>query len=617
MIKKIATLCSLLAISLAVSSQGYWQQNVNYKMDVDLNTSTHQLQGSQVLIYSNNSPDTLRKVYYHLYFNAFQPKSMMDIRSRNISDPDGRVKDKILQLEPNEQGFQKIEVLKQNGKDLSFRAEGTILTVDLANPIAPGDTAVFEMEFFAQVPKQIRRSGRDNKEGIDYTMTQWYPKMAEYDVDGWHTQEYVGREFYGVWGSFDVSITIDSNYVIAGTGVIQNPDEVGHGYSNKMLNQERITWRFVAENVHDFGWAADPDYKHDIVEVDKDLKLHFFYQTDTLADQWLEIQPSIVKIFKTTNETFGRYPYSDFSVIQGGDGGMEYPMCTMILGHGSKKGKIGLIAHEGLHNWYYGVLGSNEYRYPWMDEGMTTYAEAYAMSKLYHKDLKESLQHEYNRYEQLLSYNIEEPMATPGDLFNYNYAYSVSSYSKGAIGQNMLRYIMGDEDFYSGMLRYFDKWKFKHPTPDDFLRVMELESGLELDWFYENWLYTIHHIDYSVNAAKSDSGAVIEISNVGDFPMPIDVTVTLNNGEVKSYYIPLRQMRGSKPTSATELPSWVWVAPMYSFTIDVDLKDIKKVEIDPNHMMADVNLLNNQYPNLEDKSKKEKTKSRKKRKKSK
>lgn len=596
--KIIIALVTAFSVSQVSMAQGYWQQKVSYKMDVELNTQNHQLTGTQKLHYTNNSPDTLKKVYYHLYFNAFQPESMMDVRSRTISDPDRRVKDRIFHLSTEEQGTQIINSLKQDGKDVEYVIEGTILQAKLSNSIAPGQTVVFDMEFISQVPQQIRRSGRNNMEGIDYTMTQWYPKMAEYDKDGWHANEYVGREFYGVWGDFEVNITIDSNYVVAGTGVVQNPDEVGHGYSDVLADTPKLTWKFKAENVHDFGWAADPDYKHDIVTVDDSLKLHFFYQTDTLANQWVDIQSDVVEMFKITNQTFGRYPYPVFSIIQGGDGGMEYPMCTMVRGHGSRHGMVGLITHESIHNWYYGVLGTNEYRYPWMDEGMTTYAEEFAMDKLDSLNGEGFLKGSYASYRALATKwgDKDEPLATPGDLYNYNRVYSISAYSKGAITQNMLRYIVGDETYYRAVLRYFEEWKFKHPTPNDLLRIMELESDNELDWFFEHWVNTLHRIDYSVAVNDKGANTIIELENEGDFPMPVEVKVTLVDGQIKNYYIPLRQMRGEKSFDGTVLEDWAWVNPTYTFEVDMDLNSIESVIIDPQLMTADINLENNVYP---------------------
>jgi len=215
----LATLC-LLGIFIPTKAQtDRWQQRVSYTMEVEMDEKKHQFEGSQKLVYTNNSPDTLNKVFYHLYFNAFQPNSMMDVRSRNLPDPDRRVRDRIFHLKEDEIGYQKVNSLKQDGKSISYDVEGTVLEVTLATPILPNSTVTFDMEFEAQVPKQIRRSGWKNSEGIEYSMAQWYPKLAEYDYKGWHAHPYIAREFYAPWGDFDVKITMDSKYVIAGTGV--------------------------------------------------------------------------------------------------------------------------------------------------------------------------------------------------------------------------------------------------------------------------------------------------------------------------------------------------------------------------------------------------------------
>ena len=195
--------------STSSSDSSYWQQAVDYTMDIDFDIDTYQYKGKQKLVYTNNSPDVLDKVFYHLYFNAFQPGSQMDVRSRTIRDPDRRVRDRISKLEPNEIGYIKVNSLKQNGSAVSFETVGTILEVVLNSPIKPGESVTFEMDFDAQVPVQIRRSGRNSKEGIALSMAQWYPKLAEYDFEGWHTPPYIGREFHGVWGDFDVTIHLD------------------------------------------------------------------------------------------------------------------------------------------------------------------------------------------------------------------------------------------------------------------------------------------------------------------------------------------------------------------------------------------------------------------------
>ena len=267
-----------------------------------------------------------------------------------------------------------------DGKDCRFTLSETVLEVTLLEPIRPRSSVVFEMEFESQVPLQIRRSGRDNKEGIAYSMTQWYPKMAEYDYQGWHTSPYVAREFYGVWGDFEVNITIDRSYVMGASGVLQNPAEIGYGYEPagtavRPARGDRFTWRWKAENVHDFAWAADPDYTHTRLERKDGLTLHFFYQENEKTKENWEALPKVMdKAFDFINEHFGQYPYSSYAFIQGGDGGMEYPMATLITGERKMSSLIGVSIHELMHAWYYGVLGNNESLYPWMDEGFTEYA---------------------------------------------------------------------------------------------------------------------------------------------------------------------------------------------------------------------------------------------------
>ncbi|HET6539332.1 MAG TPA: M1 family metallopeptidase, partial [Chryseolinea sp.] len=376
---------SLLSASIAQDFR--WQQRVEYNMDVRLDVKTHKVTGTQRLTYYNNSKDTLNKVYYHLYWNAFQPGSMMDVRSLNLPDPDPRVKDRISKLKDDEIGYQHIQSLKQDGKDVSFKVEGTILEVVLPKAILPNSKTVFDMKFESQVPLQIRRSGRNNREGIAYSMTQWYPKIAEYDFQGWHAYQYVAREFQSVWGDFDVKITLDPKHVIGATGLLQNADKIGYGYEKPGTNVKQptgeLTWHFVAKNVIDFAWAADPDYAHDRVKVADGPELHFFYQKDEkTTTNWKKLQDYAVKHFQFMNKTFGKYPYEVYSIIQGGDGGMEYPMCTLILGEGSVAGLLDVMAHESSHSWYQAVLASNEALYPWMDEGFTDFAKQESVADL-------------------------------------------------------------------------------------------------------------------------------------------------------------------------------------------------------------------------------------------
>jgi hypothetical protein len=590
----------------------YWQQRAEYTMEVDMNVETNQFTGDQTLIYYNNSPDTLTKVFYHLYFNAFQPGSMMDVRSRTIADPDRRVMDRILYLDEEEIGYQHINSLKQDGQDVSYEVVGTVLEVALNEPILPGDESTFTMNFDAQVPLQIRRSGRDNAEGIRYSMAQWYPKMAEYDQQGWNANPYIGREFYGIWGDFDVKITIDSAYVIAGTGILQNPQEIGHGYQAegqrvKRPNSPRLTYHFVAENVHDFMWAADPDYQHTTAQVPDGPRLHFFYQSDTLAENWEQLPEYTVRAFQYMNENFGKYPYDAFSVIQGGDGGMEYPMSTLITGHRSLQSLVGVTVHEFIHSWYQGVLGTNESLYAWMDEGFTTYATNRTMAQLFSRGGRAGGQEQANTYAgyfSLVSSGLEEPLTTHSDHFNTNRAYGSASYSKGAVLLHQLSYVIGQNTFDGAMRRYFNDWKFKHPDVTRFKRVMEKESGLELDWYFEYFVNTTRTIDYGVQSVESDGDqTLITLKRVGLMPMPQDVLITYQDGRQELMYIPLRMMRGEKEKEINELdrtvlPDWPWTFPTYQFKLAHPKSDIQQIVVDPSGRMADVERSNNAYPDL-------------------
>ncbi len=587
----------------ALSQRMYWQQEVDYEMEIDMDVKKHQFKGKQKLIYSNHSPDTLYKVFYHLYFNAFQPGSEMDTRSRSLPDPDRRVGDRISKLKPDEIGYHHITLLKQNDVPLKYQVQGTILEVSLNNPILPGESATFYMEFNSQVPIQIRRSGRNSSEGVDYSMAQWYPKLCEYDEEGWHTDPYIGREFYGVWGNFRVKITIDSKYTLGATGYLQNPNEVGHGYEDKGIivpKKEKLTWHFYAPQVHDFMWAADRDYIVEKAKVPQGPNLYFIYQSDTIyANKWKKLPPYMIQFFQIMEKKFGKYPYEVFSFIQGGDGGMEYPMATLVTSSGSFEGLVSVCVHEAAHNWFYGVLATNEALYPWMDEGFTTYAQDYVLDRLFNINSDNPFLSNYSSYFFLLKSADREPLSTHADFYKRNRTYGISSYSAGAVFLHQLSYIIGQDAFERGLLRYFNEWKFKHPHPNDFIRVMEKTSGLELHWYLQQFIYSLNIIDYGIQSVKSVGNKTeITLQRIGDFPMPLDIIVETNTSSTFYYYIPLDLMRGEKRETYKNikpevLPDWMWVYSTYSFTVPIPIQNITSVMIDPSERMADLVKENN------------------------
>jgi len=624
MMRKIILL-SFLSLGLNsafAQSAPYWQQHADYKMEVAMDVKNYQYKGKQELVYTNNSPDTLKKVFYHLFPNAFQPGSEMDARLHFIKDPDGRMVTKIKgadgketkqsrieTLKPNEIGFLKISNLKQDGVTAQTRVSGTILEVTLAKPILPNSKTTFTLDFDGQVPVQVRRSGRNNSEGVALSMSQWYPKLAEFDFEGWHADPYIAREFHGVWGNFDVKITIDKDYTIGGSGYLQDKNAIGHGYEDAGVTvvyskkAKTLTWHFIAPNVHDFTWAADKEYTHDIVKGPNDVDLHFFYKNNPkTTENWKQLEPLMVKVMEYYNQRVGAYPYKQYSFIQGGDGGMEYAMCTLMLGNGTLQGILGTATHELGHSWFQHILASNESKHPWMDEGFTTYIEDGALNEL-KGDKKEvnPFKGNYAAYYQLVNSGKEQPQGTHGDRYDENRPYSISAYIKGSIFLSQLEYVIGKENVDATLKRYFNDFKFKHPTPNDIKRTAERVSGAELDWYLIDWTETLNTIDYGIKDVADNAGkTTVSLERIGRMPMPIDLTVEYTDGTSESFYIPLRMMNFIKPNPNTKvkrtvLEDWAWAQQNYSFTIDKNKTAIKKITIDPSGLMADVKPANNVF----------------------
>ena len=618
----------------SIAQSDRWQQRVKYTMTIDVDANSNRFNGKQKLAYTNNSPDVLSKVFYHLYFNAFQPNSSMDVRSQELGktlvngrqDWDSRVKDRISKLKDDEIGYQKIISLKINGIPQPFKYHETILEVDLIKAIAPKTTVVFDMEFEAQIPLQIRRSGRDNPgTGVRYSMSQWYPKLCEYDYEGWHPTPYVAREFYGVWGDFDVTISIDKTYKLGGSGVLMNAAEIGWGYDVpgselKPTNNPKRSWHFLANNVHDFVWAADPDYKHLVRKMPNGgptLNVIYNYiENDVKNDEaWEAVADAAVTVLPFIESKFGKYPYPQYSFIHGGDGGMEYPMATLISGPG-----LGTVFHEWMHSWYQMMLGTNESMYPWMDEGFTEYAndlvEGFYRDKVskvkgasnpeYIKSLDSAaallpLEHNgnYKSYYFIAKSNYEEPLTTHADHFNTNVGYSVAAYSKGCVFMEQLGYIVGAPIRDKILLEYYKQWRFKHPNASDLVKLAEDVSGIKLDWYKEFWCSTTKKIDYSIDSLWEQNGvSKIRLRRIGQMPMPIDLLLTFKDGSTEMHYVPLNLMFGEKSVEdktqkRTVHEEWRWTHPTYNIEFKHRLTDLKKVEIDPTKRMADTDQKNN------------------------
>ena len=615
--KSILAICGLALALSAQAQDNHWQQQADYQMNVTMNVKNFQYKGVQKVTYINNSPDTLTTVFFHLYFNAFQPNSEMDANLQTLPDPDGRMatnvgtpqrpiyESRIAKLTPDEIGYLRVKKVTQDGVPATISHESTILKVTLPKPILPHSRTVLGLDFEGQVPVMIRRAGRNSPDGVALSMAQWYPKMVAYDHKGWHTTEYLGREFYGVWGNFDVKITLDKTYLVGASGVLQNPNEIGFGYEDKGVKVPTTkaatkTWHFIAERVHDFTWAADPQYVHDKHQLADGKTIHFIYKK--YKDTWKQIQEPMLKVFDYYNQLIGKYPWPQYSFIQGGDGGMEYAMCTLMVGNEKYERLVGTAAHELAHAWFQHLLATDEAAYPWMDEGFTSYIEYLAEHQILKtKKTANPFDSAYKGYFGLVKSGFQEPTITHSDRFATNYAYSVTAYYKGLLFLTQLDYLMGNEALQKTLKRYYNEYAFKNPTPNDFIRIAEKVSGMQLQWFLNEFMETDHTADYAISKVEGKGNKTeVTLKRVGRLPLSIDLWVTDKAGNIRYVYVPLRMTYAEKPNTypaypRTVLPAWGWGNPTYTFTLDMPLEDIKSITLDPENKSVDIDKENNSF----------------------
>jgi hypothetical protein len=607
----------------ASAMRDYWQQRVKYKIDVTLIDSIHSLEGKLSVQYFNNSPDTLREVYFHLYYLAFQPGSMMQVRADAISS--GTISPKILALKESEQGKYRIDQITTEAGAASHEITGTVMKVSLPKPLLPNTSTTISFTYFEQIPKQTRRGGWMSSEGVEYSMAQWYPKIAEYDERGWNANEYIAREFYGVWGDFDVSITLPSSFTVAASGQVQNPQEVGRGYdkiaagekSGQAMPEEKsgmTTWKWRAENVHDFAWVADKTYIHDWATIRDSITIHAIYKTSVMK-MWTNTLKYTEFMINTMSDLYYPYPYRNFYNTHAGDGGMEYPQLVQNTGFRSELSMAGITAHEGAHQWFYGILGNNEIREAYLDEGFTSYATTQIMVKQFGNEQQypgaerswldwfipkpNNKGDNYRGYLSLAKSGYEEPLTIPHDWFREDVG-AGEVYSKTQAILSMLEYTLGESTFDRGMKEYFNRWKFKHPMLTDFQRTMEDVAHTDLDWFFDQWFSTDRTVDYGICGLNSEETAngyltTVKLYNNDQAVMPIDLLLRYTDGTSEIATIPLSANHPSqykKPESKLFFPAWDWVAREYEGKLTTS-KRVRVAEIDTSWRLQDLNRWNN------------------------
>jgi hypothetical protein len=609
----------------------YWQQDVYYKITANIDEQKDQIQGTESLTYWNNSPEDLDVVYFHLYQNAFQPESHhADLNEQNNN------KIKYGPYEADKKGTEVHKITSQ-GRQILLEQDNTILKVHLSKPIKSGESIDFHLEFttYFGVGAMGRRMKKFNSNGkTHYDGVHWYPRISVYDAKfGWTTDQHLGKEFYGDFGAFDVELTFASNYIVDATGFLLNRDELLPedlrrklditNFKDKPWNEaaseiikynpeERKTWKFHAENVHDFAFTADPSYR--IGEATWNGITCYALAQEQHASKWQNAADYAAKIIQVFSEDFGMYTYHKMIVADAQDG-MEYPMLT--LDGGSDPSYRGLLVHEIGHNWFYGQVGNNETYRAALDEGFTQFLTAWGLEKIdgpkmvqnistnkyianHTKDLHPRDRSVYYSYIKDATINNTPQLNTHSDDFGsalgHGGGYRHVYYKTAAMLYN-LQYVLGDELFLEAMQNYFQTWKIAHPYFNDFRKTVITFTKVDLNWFFDQWMETTKDIDYAVKSAKklkgSDELYEITFERKAEMQMPIDFTVISKDGKQEKYHIPNTWF--VKKTDASVLDKWYGFGKIHKehSVIIRSPKGLKDVVIDPTNRLADAYMVDN------------------------
>jgi hypothetical protein len=610
---------------------GYWQQDVAYKIDATINEKTRVIEATEELTYWNNSPDELRFVYFHLYQNAFTKGSYLEELHKVNKQPIQRMG--MYQ----KQGLGTIvENLKVNGKKVKVELDNTLMKVYLPQPLKPGESIAFTMNFatffdngdFRRRMAVYMSSGFPHFNGV-----HWYPRISVYDMKkGWDTDQHLNKELYGNYGLFDVKLNFANNYIVEATGAIQNENEVLpqdlrnkldiKNFANKPWNEKpsviitydssiRKTWHFIANNVHDFAFTADPSYR--IGETVWNGIRCIALVNEGHASKWQTASDYVAKIIKTFSEDFGMYEYPKMVAADANDG-MEYPMLT--LDGGSEPDFHGLFVHEIGHNWFYGMIGNNETYRAALDEGFTQFLTSWGLSKIDGDTMIETKEKNtykrnhrmpklvrdrnvYNRYLFDAIRHDDKQLNTHSNDFHsavgHENGYS-NVYHKTATMLYNLQYVLGDSLFQNAMKHYVAKWKMAHPYFEDFRQSIIEYTHEDLNWFFDQWLETTKTLDYGIKSIKKglkNNEYKIKFKRYGEMQSPIDFTVTARNNIQYSYTIPNNYFK--KKTNNQILGKWYGWDKLYpTYTAKVHIPSgIKLVQIDTSNRLADIDMMDN------------------------
>jgi len=594
----------ILPVILSAGESGYFQQYVRYRMTVDLNTDDHSVAVQETLLYRNQSPDTLRELYFHLYLNKYRAGSLA-----------------LPELEFDTGGIDLLELSVNDRVTKNYQIDQTLMLVPLDHPLTPGDSVSISFTFIAMIPPA---SGRYGYQGMHYDVGNWYITPVVYDRFGWHLHQHLDNEFYQEWGDFRVTIRVPQDFFVGGTGKLLNESDVipaARADTPGMLRAGSedtvlVPWEFEAKNVHDFAWTTDPSYILEQVEWDG-ITLNILI-LDYNQESWQEVAEWGGQALQYLCQTFGRYPYDQLTVADTyiRAGGIEYPQIVMINDYINPDFEPGdfraVIIHEMAHNWFYGLLGNNQLEHEWLDEGFTTFAEIKTMEHLFGREGNLEVRNRgwffdhfgYRndvRRDNLLSYlelakfnQEEDPIDLHADYLGP--AGYTLQYSKAGNVLFLLEYVLGDSVFSAVMLRYFERWRYRHPYPEDFIAVVEEVAGCDLHWFFEQWLKTDRKLDYAIDdislREEGDSLAyTISLTRKEKIFMPVDLHLVMADGSTCVYRIPVDEF-GCRPPDRQLLPYWHFSRTSYEAEIKV-AGIVEQASIDPVLTQMDINQLDN------------------------
>jgi hypothetical protein len=579
--------------------KAYWQQRVDYRIEASLDPASHQLRGRETIHYVNRSPDPLPYLWLFVEQNICAPGSV----TNQLDQPPLVFLGSTFDFScKGFEGGLTLEHVRIGARDAATTVTGTTMRVDLPRPLASGQFLDLDVGWHFTVPDY--GAGRMGRDGTLYLLGQWYPRMAVYDdVRGWNHEPYIGGgEFYLEYGRFDVALTVPADYIVGATGVLLNPvqvltptqrarlarartssspvaiisaDEAGQAARTRPMPSGRLTWRFSADSVRDFAFGASPDFRWD-ASAYRNTLVHTLYRPT--APEWEEANRMVRDAVAYYSEQWYPYPYPHITSIEGPIEGMEYPMITFDPRAPSREERQWVLAHELGHQWMPMIVGSNERLYPWMDEGFNTFidlgnAARYFKGTPYGDSIEVHPLHLYPDHAQA---DREQPLISRPveghDLF-------WTGYQKPALMMQTLRYeVLGKERFDHAFRQYLRAWAYKHPTPADFFRLMRDASGMDLDFFWRDWIYTTARLDQAVDSVGvADSVPKVFLSNRGTMTLPLEMDLTYADGT----------------TERVKLPVEMWnLGTAFAYRVRGG-RQVTGVVVDPRGVLPDVDRKNN------------------------